>query len=149
MVLMENLRDSSDEFGWKYLAGGVFVVVALLFASQSFSEGTSGAHGGETLIQVNLSIDYGADTTSQLVELQNGSTAFQALNQTVSVDFQESSYGYFVTSINNVSQNTTHSWIYLVNGEPPSVAANRFGLTEGDRIRYLYLSNNETGRYFE
>ncbi|MFB6292496.1 MAG: DUF4430 domain-containing protein [Candidatus Nanohaloarchaea archaeon] len=144
---MENLRASSDEFGWRYVAAGTAVVVALLLLSQTLSGGTGGH--GEEMLEVNLTVDYGVNVSTQVIEVANGSTAFDALNHTAEVEFQESSYGYFITGVNDVSQNATHSWIYLVNGEAPKKAANRFRLENRDRILYLYLHNNKTGKYFE
>lgn len=73
-------------------------------------------------------------------DLDEGATAYDALVATgVEIDGTPS----YVTSINGVGEGMAGSasgWMYMVNDEQPSVAANEYVLEEGDAVVWYYGS---------
>lgn len=100
------------------------------------------------MIDITLTVD-AADTDEQAMTVANNTTAFNALNQSHTVTYETSSHGYFITAIDGTAQNDTHSWLFFVNGEPPSVAANAYTVSDGDNVTFRFVSNEEAETYFE
>ena len=86
---------------------------------------------------------------TEYLVLENKTTAFDALSSTHEVEYKKYSIGVFILSIDGISQNSTHSWLYLINGSPPSVSADNYQLSSGDHLSFLFLSNEESMKYFE
>lgn len=77
---------------------------------------------------------------SQDVALPDGANAYDALAATGATLEGSSSY---VTSINGLAEKAagpTYGWMYEVNGEAPTVAANDYVLQAGDTVRWYYDS---------
>ena len=133
-------------------------------SSQSSSSGDAGSsvHSSDSAaseaydeLMVSVEIDPSAaagkvsdeiDTTvfgPEEVFLEEGSTAYDALVATgVEVEGDPS----FVTSIDGLAAGAagpTSGWMYEVNGESPSVAANEYGLSEEDQVRWYYVDSFE------
>lgn len=81
--------------------------------------------------------------TSQTVDLPDGANAYDALAATNAVLEGSSSY---VTSIDGLAEKAagaTYGWMYEVNGEAPTVAADGYVLQAGDTVRWYYTSWEE------
>ncbi len=104
-------------------------------------------------MKVNVLLSYGNRKVwynSTLLPL--GSTAFAALNFTTEemnyTDYGEE-LGILVTSINGVTNNSTHGWFYwhwsLQSSEwtLPSYSSTKYILHEGDTIAYAYVNYAE------
>lgn len=97
---------------------------------------------------VNVYINYGNGTVSSYenVTISNiRATAFIALMSIADVEFQASSFGVFVTSINGVKQSISESqyWLYYVYEKDkgwtsPEVAADRYRLSSGMSISWNF-----------
>jgi hypothetical protein len=57
----------------------------------------------------------------------------------ISLDTQQYDFGVFVKSIDGFESSTEMSWIYFVNGESGSVAADNYTLNPGDVVEWKYL----------
>jgi hypothetical protein len=99
-------------------------------------------------ITVTLNVVTPEENLNRVLTVNNNSTAFDVLNSTYEVEYSDSDFGVFVTSINGVVMNDTHSWIYLVNSRPPEVAANRFDLSNRDNVTFRYISNEKSMEFF-
>lgn len=141
MDLTEHLDRFTEEIEIRYVAAGLLMVIGLALISGTQLSQAS-ADGDQ--IQVNLTVDYRDSIDSQIVSVNNFSSAFQALNQTYDVGYNESSYGYFITSINGVSGNESNYWIYEVNGETPEVGSGQYSLEEDDELRFSLMTQNES-----
>lgn len=97
---------------------------------------------GEDSVMVSLSLEKPNVTLDRGLEIPVNSTVFDAVNQSFSVEYEEYSFGYFLTSVDGLSENGTHSWVYRVNNESPSKAVNRFRLQEGDNVSLIYSSTD-------
>ncbi|TFF95554.1 MAG: DUF4430 domain-containing protein [Promethearchaeota archaeon] len=90
----------------------------------------------EKVQDLTLVIDYGNGTISNYTnfELTNyETTAFDALNKSVSVQYTDyGAQGYFIESINGAVGN----WLYYINDNYVSVAANNYFLESGDIILF-------------
>lgn len=81
--------------------------------------------------------------TSQDVALSDGANAYDALAATGATLEGTSSY---VTSINGLAEKaagSTYGWMYEVNGEAPTVAANEYLVEADDVVRWYYASWEE------
>ncbi|MFB6144431.1 MAG: DUF4430 domain-containing protein [Candidatus Nanohaloarchaea archaeon] len=142
MELTRYFRELTAETNLRYVAAGIVAVAALLLVSQSpqLSQPETNA-----TVAVSLEIDYGVEQDSSVVMVRNGSTAFKVLNSSHRVNYTEYSFGYFVTGIDGVQQNSTHSWLYFVNGEPASKAVNRLRVYGGS-VEFRFISNNRSAK---
>jgi hypothetical protein len=141
MDLTEHLDRFTKEIEIRYVAAGLLMVIGLALISGTQLSQAS-ADGDQ--INVNLTVDYRDSVDSQIVSVNNSSSAFHALNQTYDVGYSESSYGYFITSINGVSGNDSNYWIYEVNGETPEVGSGQYSLEEDDELRFGLMTQNES-----
>lgn len=141
MDLTERLDRFTEEIEIRYVAAGLLVVLGLALMAGAQLSKTSG-DGGQ--IEVNLTVDYRDSVDSQIINVENSSSAFQALNSTYDMEYQESSYGYFITSINGVSGNESNYWIYKVNGEAPEVGSGQYTLSENDDLKFSLMTQNES-----
>lgn len=132
-----------DEIKTGYIAAGAALLVVVFAVMQM----QPSMQGGDQ-VQVSLTVDTGDNVFDERVSVANNSTVFDALNKTFEVEYQEYSIGYFVTSINNVSMDANHSWIYFVNGEPAQKAVNRYFVSDEDNITFRYLNNSAASSYF-
>lgn len=132
---------------WKYLGLGIAVIAILVIVIQSTSIYEPLVKEGKTAL--SLEINYGENIKKESLEIRNGTTAFQVLNNTHTVKYNEYSFGYFITGVDGIEQNATHSWLYFVNGLPPTLSVDRYVLEEGDNLSFRFLSNEESLKYFE
>jgi len=141
MDLTESLDQFTEEIEVKYIAAGFFIILGLvvLAGSQLAQSPSTGDQ-----IEVNLTVDYRDSVESQIVNVNNSSTVFDALNSSYSIEYQESSYGYFITSINGVSGNESDYWIYEVNGETPEVGLGQYRLSDQDNLDFALLNEAES-----
>lgn len=141
MDLTKRLDQFTEEIEIRYVAAGLLIVLglALISGTQLSQESAEGDQ-----IQVNLTVDYRNSVDSQIIGVNNSTSAFQALNQTYDVGYSESSYGYFITSINGVSGNESNYWIYEVNGETPEVGAGQYSLGDNDYLKFSLMTQNES-----
>ena len=76
------------------------------------------------------------------LQLPLGKTAFDALLSTgLQVSYTSSSFGPFIHAINGLSDGdagATSGWVYLVNGQAPTVSSGLYVLEDGDLIRWRY-----------
>ncbi|MDI6826556.1 MAG: DUF4430 domain-containing protein [Candidatus Aenigmarchaeota archaeon] len=99
-------------------------------------------------IRVEARIDFGTSEKNKRVEVQNGTTVFEVLKSIATVEYKEyAGMGKFVTSIDGVAQNSTHSWMYYVNDEYAQVACDKYALTEDASFTFKYMSNEEAMGY--
>lgn len=79
-----------------------------------------------------------ANDPSQVVTIPAGSTAYDAL---VATGVQVEGTPAYVSSINGIGEGQAGSasgWMYMVNGQVPTVAGNELALNDGDRIKWYY-----------
>lgn len=94
-------------------------------------------------------MNYPEKKTEKILTVDNQTTAFRAINQTHSIEYKKYATGYYITSIDNVAQNKTHSWLYFVNQEPPQVSVDNYHLSNQDNLTFVFISNNESMKFFE
>lgn len=140
MELTGHFRKLIAELETRYVAAGVVMLVALLVLSQSPSLQPE----TDEQLSISLTVDYGDSVDTSIVSVDNGSSAFHVLNSSHTVNYTEYSFGYFVTGIDGVNQNGTHSWLYFVNGEPASKAVDQYRMEEGYNLSFRFVSNNRS-----
>lgn len=124
---------------WRAIGAGVLVLAAVIAGTAVMWQPSADSGGQE--IAISLAVDDG-DTDEQALTVTNNTTAFEALNASHMVEYETSSYGYFITGIDGTTQNNTHSWMFFVNGEPPSVGANSYTLSDGDNVTFRLMDND-------
>ncbi len=68
------------------------------------------------------------------------STAFAQLRESHKVDYDSSSMGIFVKSIDGIAQSKTNYWLYYVNDESQSEAASKYVPAEGDTVQWRLVA---------
>lgn len=76
--------------------------------------------------------------TSISYQGQDGKTAFELLDASHELEVQQSDIGTLVTKIDGVGGESDAFWLYYVNGEPATVAADKYQTKSGDLIEWRY-----------
>jgi len=130
---------------------GIFLSIIFLFTvfflvffnnnflkKQNFSEESKAQN-----IFLVIDFDLGEKKYFEL-ELENNSTAFSALQKVASaenIDFSVDNYevGVFIKSIGGIDNGYNGKyWMYYVNGEMPSVAADKKNVVSGDKVEFKF-----------
>lgn len=104
--------------------------------------GTPDAATGQDTIAVTVTVNGSGSATDQ-VRIPVNATAFQALNASHTVNYTTYDFGRFVTGIDGMQQNDTHSWLYVVNGSVPGKAVDRLVVDDGATVSFVYMSNEK------
>lgn len=76
------------------------------------------------------------------VGLAEGQTPFAALEATgLAISYTNSAFGPYVKAIEGLGDGdggTTSGWVYLVNGQTPSISSGLYHLEDGDRLQWRY-----------
>jgi hypothetical protein len=69
---------------------------------------------------------------------QSGQTAFDLLQASADVKFQQYDFGVFITEINGVAGDTQHFWALYVNDQMSQTGADQTVLEPGDVVEFHY-----------
>src|SRR3989338_4865984 len=101
----------------RYLASGLLLVMVSIAAVNFYLPSTTGKFAESKKITASLLIDYGLNTRNTTIELRSGASAFDALSAAAEIGYKEyEGLGKLITSIDNLSQNSTHYWLYFEIG---------------------------------
>lgn len=139
MDLKNRLDDIDERIDLRAIFAGFLIITGLLF----FSFMDEGLETGSGSVQVNLTVEKLSGNITRALEVEKGGSAFSALNSSFSVEYKSSSSGIFVTSIDDLEQNESHYWMYVVNGESPDVGSGQFLLEDGDQISFRFMEQSE------
>lgn len=98
-----------------------------------------------SLQSATLVIDYGdSEPQAFSMELNEGSTAFSLLQnmsetQNIPLTIEQYDFGVFVNSIGGKESSAKMAWIYFVNGESGTVAADQMKINPGDTVEWKYI----------
>ena len=123
-----------------YILIGTLMVLAAALGLQYQEKSIS---PGENKIDVSMTLEKPNETLTDTRNIKVNSTVFDAVNQSYELDFTEYDFGYFITSIDGLEQNRTHSWLYKVNNDSVNNAVNNYVLTEDSNITFTYTANSE------
>lgn len=145
----ENLsRMDTESIDWRTTGAGIVLLAVILVGVTALWQPVNESGGDQ--IAVTMTVDAGAaGTDTETLTVANNTTAFGALNASHAVEYQTSSQGIFITGIDGTTQNGTHSWLFFVNGDPPSVGANAYTLSDGDNVTFRFVSNEQAMEFFE
>lgn len=111
--------------------------------SAGAGDGAAPAAAAEGEVAASVTIDASlADAGSRTVEvgLESGATAYDALVATgADVRASDTSYGIYVQAVDGVADDSSHGWVYSVNGEEPSVSASDYEVSDGDAVCWTYV----------
>jgi hypothetical protein len=141
------LRGFADELNSRFIFAGLALVISLMVGLQFQAMQGLGETEANTTVQLDLEVFSPEENLSQQVSIKNGSTVLEALNSTYSIEYRKSSMGYYLTSINNISSNSTHFWMYFVDGRSPQVGVGQYGLNASSNVTFRLLTANETEQY--
>ena len=92
-----------------------------------------------------LVVDYGeGDPVVYSIEIAEGSTAFSLLKnitekENISLETQQYDFGVFVKSIGGKESSAEMAWIYFVNGEAGTIAADQMNINPGDSVEWRFI----------
>jgi hypothetical protein len=98
---------------------------------------------------VLLVIDYGeGNVSSYNLEVENEITAFDLLKNTtdkenIPLETQQYDFGVFVKSVNGLESTAEKAWIYFVNNESGTIAADQQKVNPGDVVEWKYITPSE------
>jgi hypothetical protein len=96
-----------------------------------------------------LVIDYGeGNVSSYSLEIESEATAFSLLKsitdkENIPIDTQQYDFGVFVKSIGGLESTAEKAWIYFVNTESGTIAADQMKINPGDVVEWKYISPSE------
>jgi hypothetical protein len=131
--------DSIETTEIGYITAGI-LVVAVAAAGLQYQD-VSPEKGGE-LISASLTLEKPDETLQESLSIPVNSTVFDAVNQTYPIDYTEYDFGYFITSIDGLQQNGSHSWLYSVNNKSANVSVDNYILENSDNITFHYSSSH-------
>ncbi|MFB6244730.1 MAG: DUF4430 domain-containing protein [Candidatus Nanohaloarchaea archaeon] len=143
------LRGLADEVNSRFVLAGLALVVSLMIGLQFQAMQEIRTENATSRIQVDLEIRSPDENLSEEVSVANGSTVLEALNSTYRVDYRKSSMGYYITSIKNISSNSTHFWLYFVENRTPSVGVGQYELINSSNVTFRLLTANESEKYMK
>lgn len=80
--------------------------------------------------------------------MNKGSTVFDALNETCTVEFSSfSNLGKFITSIDGANQTGDMYWIYFVDGKLAPVSADNYILVSNSIIEFIHVDSKAATSY--
>lgn len=93
---------------------------------------------------IDLSIDYGDGNKITYNTQATEGTVYNllkmiAIDNNIELDTESYDFGVFVKSIDEFESTAEKSWIYFVNGESGTVAADRYILESGDVVEWRYI----------
>ncbi len=102
-------------------------------------------------VTVTVSVDYGGGRMkTNEVSVREGESVLSALRKSHDVDGKEyEGMGFFITAIDDVKQDDSHSWIFFIDGKPAEKAASAIKVSDGMKVEFRYLSNDEAMKLFE
>lgn len=74
----------------------------------------------------------------ELYATDDNQTALELLQANAQVEYDEYSFGIFVTTINNLKADNSHYWAFYVNGEYAMESADATKLQAGDVVSFVY-----------
>ena len=103
------------------------VVVYVIIAVVIFAGCSSNRDGREIITRVVL-----PDSS--------GVSIFELLDAYHEIEFQETSSGAFVTSIDSIPNTRSSYWLYFVNDSAGTVASDRYILEGGEKVEWRLVS---------
>ncbi len=76
------------------------------------------------------------------IEYNGPGNVLELLNESHKVVTEDTKWGPYVKCIDDLCANTTHFWLYYVNGKLAPVGAHLYNATENDTILWRFTSNN-------
>jgi len=99
--------------------------------------------------KATLVLDYGdGNSPGYTVEINEDSTAFSVLKaisdkENIPLVTQQYDFGIFVKSIGGKESGADMAWIYHVNGESGTIAADKMKVNPGDTVEWKYIPPSE------
>ncbi len=129
------------------VSGMLFGVLSLsLINKQSPQNGTAKTPveslSPQKEIRVNLVLDFGQGEKKEATT--EATTVFEALKSVtdqnnLKLKTKQYDFGVFVEAIGEMENTGEKAWIYSVNGKAGEVAADKYGLREGDIVEWKYI----------
>lgn len=115
---------------------GLILVIALIFISAFSKSGVSTPKSDTSPSETTQSVVTPSPFASVTYEGVEGKTAFDLLKESHQVDSQQYDFGVMVKSIDGKASDASKYWLYYVNGEQPSVGADKYETKAGDTIEW-------------
>ena len=132
------------------LIGGYFVSTNI--GQQTASTPTTTSQEQVKKAQVEVKVDYAGDSgksaETKSVEVEEGKTAWDALQVAVgkeNIEFKDygGDLGIFIAGINGVKPTGNKFWLFKVNGEGAKVGVSTYKVKSGDQIEFVVSEASE------
>ena len=91
--------------------------------------------------EIEVTIDFNnGNTMSDKVVAKTVYEALQttAENKKLELEVKKEKYGVMITKIGQSPNTSQYAWLYLVNGKPGQIGADRFLVNPGDKVEWKY-----------
>ncbi len=112
------------------------IILAFFCCCGSQSKDSSGSPGAVSDTRPATAID--RDSLFYQMAADDSTTVFDLTVKNFYVEYDKTSAGYFVFSINKINQDNDYFWVYAVNDTMGQVAANNRKIGPGDRVVWHY-----------
>lgn len=141
--LAQKLGEGEKEVKFKTkLAKAVKKHEEVLSLIKEKTEGGEGEEANQLLEEVEVKVDFGDEAAA--VELVQAKTAYEALqaaakNRDWLLQVKNYDFGQLVEAINGQKNTPGKAWIYFINGQPATQAADKQELKAGDVVEWKYI----------
>lgn len=93
---------------------------------------------------IAVTVDFGDG--DKITENTSGQNAYQVLTKLAEtknwqIEAKDYKYGKMVERIGDKTADKNNYWLYLINGKPGQIAADRYVVYPGDRVEWKFVTN--------
>lgn len=141
--LAQNLSEGEKEVKFKAKLAKAIKKHEEVLSLLNRQKGGSEEKASQLLEEVEVKVDFG-DNEEAAVELVQAKTAYEALlaavkNRDWLLQVKNYDFGSLVEAINGIKNSSDKAWIYFVNGQSGTQAADKQELKPGDVVEWKYL----------
>lgn len=135
MKLLENIN-------WKLVIGVILTAAVVSAAGTLVKQEWGGEEASEQTPIVETVVEQeGAIKPSEELKVmasKDGQTAFELLKENAEIEYQDSDFGIFVTSINGLPADDSHYWALYIDDQYSTVGAADAVLEAGQSMRWSF-----------
>ena len=121
----------------KYFA--VALLILFILANGCLQTQTVQSNNLSETVSVELNVvgDQNQVILNQTIQVQKGTNAFDALNQNIQIEYQDYSFGKFITGINGLKADSSKEyWAFYVNNQYSSAGVQDFIIQEPVKLEF-------------
>ena len=94
------------------------------------------------ILSLALYLSQERNKVSTEIRYSGPGNVLELLNESHEITIKDTQWGPYVVCIDHLCANTTHFWLYYVNGKLAPIGAHLYNATKNDTIVWEFTSNN-------